>query len=165
MNSSTSTLISPGAWEELELYLIFSSFSPFSFPSLSFLAPLEARHKYASDCLKTLFWGSSRSTVAGCWGDAPHALPSPPSSTAEGRAPGAAVPHLLLLSFSHPIIIHHRSQETCALLSEKLLSLWKLFMSFLFSYKALKMYNSHDVFSFIINLSTGTNFCTFLHVL
>lgn len=104
----------------MELYVIFSSFSPFSFPSLSFLAPLDERHKYTSDCLESLFWGGSRIAVAGCWGDAPHALPLPPGSAAERAAPGAAAPHLLLLSFSHPTIIHHLPQETHALLSEKL---------------------------------------------
>lgn len=162
MNSSLQTL----SWSLRRIgNLIFSSFSPFSFPSLPFLAPLDVGHKYPLACLETMFCGGSRTTAAGCRRDAPHTLPSSPSSTAEKWASEAAAPHLLLLSFSHPIIIHHQSQETHALLSQKLLSLWKYSGAIFLLIRALKMYNSHKVFSFIINLSTGAHFCTFLHLL
>lgn len=70
---------------------------------------------------RTVPLGSSRIAAEGCLGDAPHTLPTLPGSPAERKAPEAAAHLLLVLSFSHPIIIHHQSQETSALLSEKLL--------------------------------------------
>lgn len=160
MNSPKQALVSPEAWEELRLYLIFSSFSQFSFPSLSLLPPLDARHKYTSDCLETLCWGGSRITVASCWGDAPHAFTQERGGLQELQTLTSYCSHFLIL-----LSTTVSPKKTHALLSEKCLSLWKLLMSFFFLIRASKAYNSHDVFSFVINLSTGANFCMFLHVL
>lgn len=83
--------------------------------------------------------------------------------------------HGLHLTYSLPcsIIIHHDSQVMCALLSEKkkkrktsvvLKAIHELFF-FLVEYFLLYRYSSHDVFSFIINLSMGAHFYAFLNVI
>lgn len=54
-------------------------------------------------------------------------------------------------------------KKSYVLLFEIFLLLWQLFMSYFF-YRTLNMCKCNDVFYFVINLSMGAYFCTFLHI-